>query len=272
MAVFESIGTCQLVFIVLFLVLPILYQTSSTFKYHFKLFVYYFLVLLIGFAVTIYSLPRPRDTRNHFFVSWCVKAFLRHVAGMEVEIRGQEILKKDETAVIVMNHQSSLDMIPLFMIWPENCVSLAKKELFYAGPFGIGAWMCGTIYIDRLNHQSARKTMEDTADLIKHKKLKVAIFAEGTRNHKGSMLPFKKGAFHLAVAGQVPIIPVVFSSYNNFYSKPDKRFDEGRVILEVLPPISTVGLTTDDVTSLTELTREKMLECFDRISEEAKTF
>lgn len=57
------------------------------------------------------------------------------------------------------------------MIWPENCVSLAKKELFYAGPFGIGAWMCGTIYIDRLNHESARKTMEDTADLIKHKKV-----------------------------------------------------------------------------------------------------
>lgn len=46
----------------------------------------------------------------------------------------------------------------------------------------------------------------------------------------------------------------------------------GRVILEVLPPISTTGLTTEDVTSLTDMTREKMLDCFNRISEEAKTF
>ncbi|CAL1536707.1 unnamed protein product [Lymnaea stagnalis] len=269
MAFVEGLSLCQLVFVLILLTVPIFYQISRVFKYYFKLIVYFTISILIGLGVCIYSLPRPRDTRNHFFVSWCVRVFLRRVVGVEVEIRNSEILNKYETAVIVINHQSSIDMIPLFMMWPENCVSLAKRELlWYTGPFGFGTWMCGTIYVDRVNHQSARKTMESATDLIKHKKLKVAIFPEGTRNHNGSMLPFKKGAFHLAVTGQVPIIPVVFSSYENFYSKPERRFDEGRVIVQVLPAIPTVGLTSDDVTALTEKTRETMLECFDRISQE----
>jgi len=84
------------------------------------------------------------------------------------------------------------------------------------------------------------------------------------------MLPFKKGAFHLAVQGQVPIYPIVFSSYNNFYNKKEKRFDEGPVLVEILPPIPTTGLTKDDVTDLTEKTRNLMLESFDRLNKEVE--
>uniref|UniRef100_A0A2C9KS05 1-acyl-sn-glycerol-3-phosphate acyltransferase n=1 Tax=Biomphalaria glabrata TaxID=6526 RepID=A0A2C9KS05_BIOGL len=270
MAVLDSLTLWQFIIIFLLLVIPVAYQLSGTFKYYFKLLIYHTLTILIGLGVCFYALPRGRNTKNHNFVTGCVKLFLWRAVGVKVLIRGQEILEKDEPAVIVVNHQSSLDMIPLFTFWPENCVSLAKRELWLTGPFGLGAWLCGTIYINRLDHQSARKTMETAAELIIKKKLKVAIFPEGTRNYNGSMLPFKKGAFHLAVTGQVPIIPVVFSSYDKFYSKNDKRFDEGSVLVEVLPPIPTTGLKTEDVATLTETTRNQMLACFDRISQEMK--
>ncbi|KAH9498951.1 glutathione synthetase ATP-binding domain-like protein [Bulinus truncatus] len=266
MAILETLTLWHFILVFLLLAVPIFYQISRTFKYYLKLLIYYSLTILIGFGVCFYALPRPRDTKNHNFVTACVKLFLGRMMGVKVTIKGKEILEKDEPAVIVINHQSSIDMIPLFTLWPKNCVSLAKRELWLTGPFGLGAWLCGTIYINRLDTQSARKTMESAVGLIKNKKLKVAIFPEGTRNHHGSMLPFKKGAFHLAVTGQVPIIPVVFSSYDTFYSKPEKRFDEGTIIVEVLPPISTIGLGTEDVTALTETTRNQMLSCFERIS------
>ncbi|BFZ06011.1 hypothetical protein BsWGS_09050 [Bradybaena similaris] len=268
-AVMEGLGVWPLALVTCLLVAPILYQASKLFKYHMKLFVYCICSLFIGFGVIVCSLCRPRNPKNHFFVSLCVKTFLRQLLGMDVIVRGDERLRKHEPVIIVVNHQSSIDMIPLFLIWPDNCVSVAKKELIWTtGTFGVGAWLCGTVYINRLNSESARKTMEETAALIKNKRLKVVIFPEGTRNHDGSLLPFKKGAFHLAVQAQVPVIPVVFSSYKNFYSKKEKVFDEGKVVVEILPPIQTTGLTSADVTSLTEKTRNIMLDCFERISEE----
>ena len=57
--------------------------------------------------------------------------------------------------------------------------------------------------------------------------IKLWIFPEGTRNNAGAMLPFKKGAFHVAVSGQIPILPIVFSSYH-FLDHKKKTFDEGK--------------------------------------------
>ncbi|GFO00686.1 1-acyl-sn-glycerol-3-phosphate acyltransferase [Plakobranchus ocellatus] len=222
-------------------------------------------------AATLLSQIRATPSAPRF-ITKCVNLFLKQIVGLDITIRGKSNIDKAETAIIVLNHQSSVDMIPMFMMWPENCVALAKREILYlSGTFGVGAWLCGTIFIDRLNPERARKTMEQTAEKIKRKKLRVVIFPEGTRNHEGSLLPFKKGAFHLAVQGQVPIIPVVFSSYDNFYNKKEKRFNEGKVIVEIMEPIPTQGLSASDVTELTENTREKMLQVFDRISAEVKT-
>jgi lysophosphatidate acyltransferase len=54
------------------------------------------------------------------------------------------------------------------------------------------------------------------------------IFPEGTRNATNKLLPFKKGAFHLAIQAQIPIVPLVVSSYNSFYNKKNKLFTSGK--------------------------------------------
>ena len=53
------------------------------------------------------------------------------------------------------------------------------------------------------------------------------MFPEGTRNMSNEMLEFKKGAFHLALVGQLPILPVIISSYRGFLSHPHKVFNPG---------------------------------------------
>ncbi|KAK3087207.1 hypothetical protein FSP39_003101 [Pinctada imbricata] len=193
---------------------------------------------------------------------------VKRLFGIEIEVRGQDLLDYPDPCLIVCNHQSSLDMFGMMEIWPSRCTSLAKKELLYAGPFGPAAWLCGTIFIDRLNHEKARDTITKTARRIKENKVKVLVFPEGTRNHDGSMLPFKKGAFHLAIEAQVPIFPVVFSTYSDFYSKREKKFTSGRFIITCLPRISTEGLTQEDVPDITEKVRQQMLDVYNQTSME----
>lgn len=221
--------------------------------------------MLTSVVVISYGVFRPKNVKNMKFISWLMKN-VKMLFGITIEVRSKENLEIDSPYILVSNHQSSLDFFGMMEIWPENCSSLAKKELLYVGPFGLAAWLCGTVFIDRLNHEKALDTIKSTAALIKEQNLKVYIFPEGTRNSEGSMLPFKKGAFHLAVEAQVPIIPVVFSSYSEFYSKREKKFGTGKFIISCLPKIKTEGLTAAQVPDLTDFIRKQMLDVYNQTS------
>jgi len=89
----------------------------------------------------------------------------------------------------------------------------------------------------------------------------VYIFPEGTRSYgnEPELLPFKKGAFHLAVQAQVPIVPVVVANYADVLNVKTKVFRPGRIPVKILEPIRTEGLEEKDVDELTKTTRERML-------------
>lgn len=173
--------------------------------------------------------------------------------GLRWELRGREHLEKNRACIIVANHQSSLDILGMFDLWPvmDKCTVVAKKEIFYAWPVGLAAWLCGLIFIDRMNSEKARSALNTATKEITNKKvkegrawivliiirflfafhrdasqIKLWIFPEGTRRNTGEIHPFKKGAFHVAIRSQLPILPVVFSSYC-FLSAKEKRFDSG---------------------------------------------
>lgn len=71
------------------------------------------------------------------------------------------------------NHQSSLDVLGMFDLWPvmEKCTVVAKKEIFYAWPMGLAAWLCGLIFIDRMNSEKARSALNIATKEIKEKKV-----------------------------------------------------------------------------------------------------
>ena len=92
----------------------------------------------------------------------------------------------------------------------------------------------------------------------------VFLFPEGTRNSAGggSLLPFKKGAFHVAMDIGVPILPIVISEYD--FLGPDgsrsAKFTGGNVTIKILPPIPTEGVEKDQMDTLIKKTRDSMLE------------
>ncbi|KAG1654251.1 1-acyl-sn-glycerol-3-phosphate acyltransferase alpha [Nymphon striatum] len=171
---------------------------------------------------------------------------LGSLLGIKYRVLGKEILENEEPCIYICNHQSSLDLIGMAYMWPhiKKCSIVAKRELMYAGPFGFMCWLSRTI--------------------------KLWIFPEGTRNHSESevMLPFKKGAFHLAVQAQIPIVPVVFSSYSQFYDKNNMLFRSGGTIsIKVLQPVSTTGVNSADIPKFSETLRDAMLEVHREISD-----
>lgn len=158
----------------------------------------------------------------------------------------------------------------MFDFWPvmNKCTVVAKRELFFAWPFGLAAWLCGLIFINRMQTERAREQLYAAAEKIKIKKIKLWVFPEGTRRNTGQLHPFKKGAFHVAINAQLPIVPVVFSSYRTFLDDENKHFNHGKIIVTALPPIPTVGLTKNDLDGLMQDTYDVMNKEYQLVSNE----
>ncbi|XP_040320311.1 1-acyl-sn-glycerol-3-phosphate acyltransferase beta isoform X1 [Herpailurus yagouaroundi] len=198
-------------------------------------------------------------------ISWFVRTF-KYVFGLRFDIKGRQKLEVDHPCVIISNHQSILDMMGLMEALPKRCVQIAKRELLFMGPVGLIMYLGGVFFINRQRSRTAMTVMADVGERMVRENLKVWVYPEGTRNDNGDLLPFKKGAFYLAIQAQVPIIPVVYSSFSSFYNYKTKFFTSGTIRVEVLDAIPTSGLTVADVPKLMDSCHQAMRTTFLRIS------
>ncbi|NP_001071200.1 1-acyl-sn-glycerol-3-phosphate acyltransferase beta [Danio rerio] len=249
------------------LVLPLLLWTSSTFVFYFKKCFYVaYMMLLAVIAIPICILKSGgRDIENMRVIRFLVR-HVKYFLGLRYQVSGWEHLQTEGPYVIISNHQSSLDVLGMVEILPDRCTMIAKKELIWAGTVGMICWLGGIVFINRKKTSDAKNVMSDAAKTMLTDKIRLWVFPEGTRNQNGGLLPFKKGAFHLAIQAQVPIIPIVFSSYSKFYLRKEKEFKSGTITLKVLPKIETKGLTADDVTTLSDQAFGVMRSAFMEIS------
>ncbi|XP_056632303.1 1-acyl-sn-glycerol-3-phosphate acyltransferase alpha [Diorhabda carinulata] len=249
-------------------IIPFLYESSHVFRYYLKFFLYYAIVMTNSVILIPAYCFKPGNVRNLLVASdFC--GWITTLLGLRWILKGKENLEKDQACIIVANHQSSLDILGMFNFWRvmDKCTVIAKKELLYAGPFGLAAYLCGIIFIPRLQGARAKVIMNEAAKKIKTDKIKLWVYPEGTRRNDGKIHPFKKGAFHMAVTNKLPIVPVVFSRYY-FLDRNIKRFDHGKVIVTALPPIDTTDMKIENVEELMENVRNMMQLTFNEASKE----
>lgn len=155
-------------------------------------------------------------------------------------------------------------------VFPPWCVVTAKKSLKYTPVLGWFMALSRTVFIERKSRTQALAAFDEAAKQMVTHKQSVFIFPEGTRSYYShpDLLAFKKGAFHLAIQAQVPVVPIVVANYSNVLDVKRKRFVPGRIPVRVLEPVSTKGMSKEDVDALMENVRGKMLEALKELHEQ----
>ncbi|CAK7909657.1 1-acyl-sn-glycerol-3-phosphate acyltransferase [[Candida] anglica] len=205
------------------------------------------------------------------YAQWTVgRAFYNSfstVLGIKITVKNEERLH-GLPAVIISNHQSALDILVLGRVFQPGYTVTAKKVLKYFPILGWFMLASGTFFLDRSKGEKARKVLENALKDLKSEKRGLYIFPEGTRSASTTLelLPFKKGAFHLAKQAGIPIIPVVVSNTSTIFNAKSKTFNCGEIVVEVLEPMPTTGLeTNEDVTKFTNEIRDKMAESYKKL-------
>jgi 1-acyl-sn-glycerol-3-phosphate acyltransferase len=163
--------------------------------------------------------------------------------------------------VAVSNHESFVDIL-LISHLPWEMKWLSKAELFRIPVLGWLMRLAGDIPVDRSSSRSAIEAMQ-RCKVILGQNVSVIIFPEGTRSTTDEMLPFKDGAFRLAVDAGVAILPMAVSGAATALPKHDWHFGKSVAEVRVLEPVETTGLGRADIPALRDRVREMIVRARD---------
>ncbi|OBA19071.1 1-acylglycerol-3-phosphate O [Metschnikowia bicuspidata var. bicuspidata NRRL YB-4993] len=238
-------------------------------KFYTKSFVFGSLLLvcaLYGVFASIILRIVGKEEYAQYTVARVFHFLFSKILGVKVTIKNEHLLQNP--SVVVSNHQSALDILILGRLFQPGFTVTAKNSLKYVPFLGWFMLASKTFFLDRSKSEKARKVLGNALSVLKIQKRSIFMFPEGTRSaaKKLELLPFKKGAFHLAKQGRIPVTPVAVSNYSTIFHSGDKVFNQGEIVIEVLKPMSTENLkTNEDVTKFTNEVSEKMLKTIESL-------
>lgn len=139
--------------------------------------------------------------------------------------------KFSKPAIIICNHQSSLDIVPLIMLHPK-LIMFTNNRIWNSPLFGA---------VIRVADYFPAEQVEQNIGLVEdriRRGYSVIIFPEGTRSESGVIGRFHKGAFFLAEKLQLDILPIMIHGTNYTLTKQDKLLKDGQVSVKILPRIT----------------------------------
>jgi 1-acyl-sn-glycerol-3-phosphate acyltransferase len=184
---------------------------------------------------------------------------------VKVKVEGLEQLERGGPYIFMSNHQGSFDIFALLGYLPFQFKWLAKKELFSIPFFGWTMAAAGYISIDR---EGTRKTVEAINEAARkiREGMSLVIFPEGSRSPNGSIQPFKRGGFTLAIKSKVPIIPIAITGSREIMPKEKLTAASGQIKIRMGLPIETKSYSLKDRESLMEKVNQAISRNFNLIS------
>lgn len=207
------------------------YKKSPKFKYFIKTILYFLglgIASVAGISLSPLFYLLGSGIHCNYFVGKITQVLIPILTGIKVKVKGKEHLNMDRPCVFIANHQARLDLAVLADTITPGTIVMVKESLKYYPILGQYLMIAKNVFITRSNSQSAVDTMKKVVKSLVKDKTSLYMYPEGTRSHQKSdtMLPFKKGAFHLAVQGQMPIVPIVISTYSPHYSEENLIWDD----------------------------------------------
>src|SRR5947209_4319272 len=201
------------------------------------------LLLIFAPPVLLLGILLKRQDWIYWWANWGARNWLR-LTGVDVRVVGREQLDPNQTYVFVSNHQSYLDAAPLFAFTGRRMGMVAKKELLNAPILGFAMGYVNVIAIDRSNRDRAVETLKIVNERLRAG-ISFGVCPEGTRANPGEMLPFKKGAFHLAVQTGVPIVPIALKNADVLMGRRLAEAWPGTIDMVMMPPVETTWVKDD---------------------------
>ena len=213
---------------------------------------WYYVVLLVStvvhaagaiFGALFHVRYRPGGVYDWSTQDWA--RWILWAAGTPVEVTGLERVPRDGPVVYASNHSSMFDIWALSMVLPGSTRFVAKQELARIPLLGPAMLRAGHVTIDRTNRARAFEAYDRAAATIRGG-ISAIVFPEGTRSRTGELLPFKNAPFGLAIAAQVPVVPVYVDGTFRILPKGAWRLHRMPIRIRIGAPLPTAGLKMED--------------------------
>lgn len=224
--------------------------------------------LLVLMAV-VFVATVPFDRGRYAVGRWFRRGAMACVALnplWDFRVSGHVVTDPRRPYVAVSNHESLADIF-LISHLPWEMKWLSKDDIFRIPVMGWMMRMAGDIAVKRSERSSRVDALEQCRDRLK-RKVSVMIFPEGTRSRTGELLPFKDGAFRVAVEMGLPILPMAVAGTRPAMQAGSLVFGRARAEVRVLEPIPTEGLTLAEVSALRERVRALIQAARDQLADE----
>lgn len=183
------------------------------------------------------------------------------MGGVRLEVIGAEKLDPKRGCVYVGNHRSHVDSASIFAACPADARFLIKKEVFKIPLVSFALKTMEMIPVDRSNVDAAARSIDLAVSKIQSG-ISIILFPEGTRSRHPYILPFKKGAFVLAIKAQAPIVPFTVIGADRALKPDTLLLYGGPVKLIFHDPIETRGMELEDRQELLERTQKIVESAF----------
>lgn len=181
------------------------------------------------------------------------------LAGVRVDLHGREHLEAPGPKLFLFNHVSTLDLFLLAAYAPPLPCVAYKKEFRRIPGIGWALIALGMIEIDRSDAERAIESLSRAGDRLQAEKLTLMMAPEGTRSRRGGLQQFKKGPFHVAIATQAPIYPIIWRGIEELNPLGSWLIRSGEIRADCLAPMDTSGWETETIAEHIRDTREVFL-------------
>ena len=206
------------------------------------------LTLLFSALAVIFSvLVSPSFASRVVASTW--GRLLAWLVPVVVAVEGGINAQQGRSYIVVCNHQSAVDILVVYGWLKLDLKWVIKQELRKIPAIGFGCEKVGHIFIDRKNPTEARRTIEGALGRLDNG-IGILFFAEGTRSPDGKLLPFRKGAFRIAIEQQLPVLPVTVIGTRDIVPPKSLKPFPGRTRMVIHPAIETDGMSPEQIGEL----------------------
>ncbi len=216
-------------------------------------------LMLVFLLVKLFS-KKACDYLSMFWVCKVGLGIVSHICGIKYNLKGRELIPRDEAVLFIGNHLSILDTIALYPLMVRPTGFIAKKGLLKIPVVNLLMMFMHCYFLDREDPRDGLKMINKSCDLIKNG-TSIVIFPEGTRSKTGELLDFKEGSFKIAQKTKCTVVPMKISYDSPVFEDHLPIFKKTTASITFLEPIKTADWERKEFKQLSEMTRQAILEC-----------